>query len=308
MTIPDFAAAIVSTIESAGFEAWLVGGCVRDALLGQEPGDYDIATNALPQQTAALFARSVPTGERYGTITVLLEGGKAEVTTFRLEGGYTDHRRPDDVTFTSGIEADLARRDFTVNAMAFSSARGLFDPFGGRSDLGARLIRAVGDPSARFREDALRILRAFRFSAQLGFAIEPCTLQAAADAAPLVGHVSRERVRDELQKLLVSTNPHVIFELLRAGVDCGVFHGLAGPGEGASRLDTAPCAPSARWAGFFALCGVSQAAAAELAATLKLDRLLTRRILALLEALAQPLPQGRAQIKRRLAGASPELL
>ena len=202
--VPAPAREALSRLEAAGFAACLVGGCVRDSFLGRVPGDWDVTTSALPEQTETVFAgeRIIETGLKHGTVTVLLEGLPLEITTFRRESGYADHRHPDAVAFTPSLEEDLARRDFTINAMAWSPARGLADPFGGRADLEKRIIRCVGEPRARFDEDALRILRALRFAAQLDFAIDPATAEAAFALKDTLALVSRERIAAELTKLL----------------------------------------------------------------------------------------------------------
>ena len=185
LSIPTPVSAILETFQRHGFAAYLVGGCVRDGLLGKMPHDWDICTAALPEQTLLLFPDAITTGLRHGTVTVRSGGISVEVTTFRSEGAYSDHRHPDSVWFVSDLTADLARRDFTVNAMALSASGVLQDPFGGRGDLSAGMLRAVGDPERRFQEDALRMLRAVRFSAQLGFRIEQETETAIRMCAPL---------------------------------------------------------------------------------------------------------------------------
>ena len=191
---PDHVQECLETFWRAGFAAHPVGGCVRDTLLGRAPGDWDVATSARPEQTMALFSHTIPTGAAHGTVTVVLDGGTIEATTFRREGGYADGRHPDSVAFDVGLTVDLARRDFTVNAMAFGPKGEIIDPFGGREDLERKLIRAVGEPEERFREDALRILRAVRFAAQLGFAIEPATAAAMEKQARGLTAVSAERM------------------------------------------------------------------------------------------------------------------
>lgn len=203
--IPSPVTALMSRLEQAGFATYLVGGCLRDSLLGNVPTDWDLATAALPQQVQALFsdARVIETGLQHGTVTVILDGVQMEVTTFRKDGVYADHRRPEQVSFTDHITEDLARRDFTVNAMAYSPAGGLSDPFGGRCDLQNKILRAVGDPIRRFEEDALRILRLVRFSATLGFAVEEETAAAAIKQAPLLKYIAQERILQELEKLLM---------------------------------------------------------------------------------------------------------
>ncbi len=205
--IPDSAAAVLHRLWECGYEAFAVGGCVRDALLGTEPNDWDVTTSAKPDRIIEIFSdlpdfAVIPTGIAHGTITVLSNGRSIEITTYRIDGEYADHRRPDQVAFTDSLTADLARRDFTINAMAYAPSQGLCDPFGGAQDLRARRIRCVGDPHRRFSEDALRILRAIRFSAVLGFTVERASAQAAIELRELLGYVSRERISAELAKLL----------------------------------------------------------------------------------------------------------
>ena len=171
ISIPKHASDIIKTLSSHGYEAFVVGGCVRDSILGKEPADWDITTSALPEQVKALFPRTIDTGLKHGTVTIMMDKIGYEVTTYRIDGTYEDHRRPNDVTFTSSLREDLMRRDFTINAMAYNPKQGLVDPFGGLGDLEKKVIRCVGDPKERFTEDALRILRAVRFSAKLGFSI-----------------------------------------------------------------------------------------------------------------------------------------
>ena len=204
MQLPTYVMDALSRLETAGFAAYAVGGCVRDQLMGRTPGDYDVTTAALPEQTAAVFAgeRVIGTGMKHGTVTVLLDGHPLEITTFRVDGAYSDARHPDAVTFTRSLREDLARRDFTVNAIAWRPSEGLVDPFGGEADVRSGVLRCVGDADARFREDALRILRCLRFSAVLGFRIEPETAAAARANRALLRAVSAERVAEELRKLV----------------------------------------------------------------------------------------------------------
>jgi tRNA nucleotidyltransferase/poly(A) polymerase len=199
---------IIRTIVGAGEDAYVVGGTVRDTLLGNPGGDWDLATTALPKKVMGLFRRVVPTGIAHGTVTVLVGDQKAEITTLRGDGGYADGRRPSSVTFLTSIEADLARRDFTVNAMAWDPHREvLHDPFGGRQDLSDRVLRAVGEPDERFAEDGLRVLRAARFAATLGFDVDKRTLAAMPAAAPALVKVSAERKRDEISKMVCAPVP-----------------------------------------------------------------------------------------------------
>ncbi len=221
--LPSPVKTALSRLNAAGFEAYIVGGCVRDFLLGKQPQDFDLTTSALPEETARLFSdfRVIETGLRHGTVTVLIDKMPLEITTFRTEGGYSDHRRPDAVRFVSNLREDLSRRDFTVNAMAYNPRTGLVDLFGGRADLAAGLIRCVGDPARRFQEDALRIMRAVRFASQLGFTVEAETKAAAFSAAPLLRCISAERLCAELLKLLCGS--HVRPVLLEYVEILGVF-------------------------------------------------------------------------------------
>ena len=207
MMLPAHISLCIRTLEDTGFAAYAVGGCVRDSVLGLIPHDYDLCTAATPAEIRALFADFplVLSGEKHGTVSVVMDHQLVEITTFRTEGGYRDGRHPDWVRFETNIEADLSRRDFTVNAIAFSPTRGFADPFGGREDLKNHILRCVGDPDTRFTEDALRILRGVRFSVRYGLAVEKRTLDAMFRLAPLMDHLARERVMDELMKLL----PHV---------------------------------------------------------------------------------------------------
>ncbi len=204
MILPEYVRACLDALENAGFAAYAVGGCVRDACLGLIPQDYDLCTVALPEQTEAVFAgrKLVLAGKKHGTVGVVTDCGVVEITTFRTEGAYRDNRHPDWVAFVPAIEQDLARRDFTVNAMAYSPNRGFADPFGGREDLKKRLLRAVGDPARRFREDSLRILRGARFAAKYGLTVEKATWEAMVAQSPLMDNLARERVFEELCKLL----------------------------------------------------------------------------------------------------------
>ncbi len=204
MNLPEYAASCMAALENAGFSAFAVGGCVRDMTLGLTPQDYDLCTNALPQQIQQVFQdqKLVLAGEKHGTVGVITEGGVVEITTYRTEGDYRDHRHPTWVEFVDHIEGDLARRDFTVNAMAWSPVRGFADPFGGRQDLSNHILRAVGDPEKRFEEDALRILRGVRFAVRYRLTVETTTMDAMIRLAPLMDSLARERVFDELCKLL----------------------------------------------------------------------------------------------------------
>ena len=209
LTLDSGAAALLDALHTAGYAAYAVGGCVRDSLLGLVPHDWDLCTSALPQQVIELFgeAHCIPTGLQHGTVTVKQGGGLYEITTFRTEGAYTDGRHPDEVHFVPDVREDLARRDFTINAMAYNEKEGLIDPFGGQADLQQGIVRAVGVPHQRFTEDALRILRLYRFAARFGFAIDPATAQAAEALCAHLDCVSAERIEEELSKLLAAPAP-----------------------------------------------------------------------------------------------------
>lgn len=216
--IPEKVQYLIDTLAGNGFEAYAVGGCVRDMILGKNPEDWDITTSAKPFEVKTLFRRTVDTGIQHGTVTVLLDKDQYEVTTYRLDGIYADNRHPKEVSFTSDLEEDLKRRDFTINAMAYNPQKGIIDLFGGKDDLNHRLISCVGNPYERFDEDALRILRAVRFSAQLDFRIEEKTKSAIRDKVELLKNISAERIRMELTKLLVSDNPEKLGLLYELGI------------------------------------------------------------------------------------------
>lgn len=218
INLPEKVKYIIDTITHAGYEAYAVGGCIRDSILGREPNDWDITTSARPEQVKELFRRTVDTGIAHGTVTVMLDKEGFEVTTYRIDGEYEDHRHPREVVFTSQLVEDLRRRDFTINAMAYNDTSGLVDAFHGMEDIGQRVIRCVGCAKDRFTEDALRILRAVRFSAQLGYTIEEETGQAIQELAPSLAAISAERIQTELVKLLVSPHP----DYLRQAYDMGV--------------------------------------------------------------------------------------
>ncbi|MFR8172919.1 MAG: CCA tRNA nucleotidyltransferase [Marvinbryantia sp.] len=221
--LPEHVKQIIGKLEAAGFEAFAVGGCVRDSILGREPDDWDITTSARPQQVKELFRRTVDTGIAHGTVTVMLDKTGYEVTTYRIDGEYADNRHPKEVSFTDNLTEDLRRRDFTVNAMAYSETRGLIDAFGGVRDLQDGVIRCVGDAKERFGEDALRILRAVRFSAQLGFSIDEKTQAAARKMAANLRSISAERIQAELVKLLVSPHPEILGKAYELGITAVVL-------------------------------------------------------------------------------------
>ncbi len=216
--MPDDVKTIINTLKEHGYEAYIVGGCVRDEILGRKPNDYDITTSAEPSQVKALFDKTIDTGLKHGTVTVRINHVNYEVTTYRIDGKYSDNRHPESVTFTKSLKEDLQRRDFTINAFAYNDEEGLIDYFGGKEDLEEGLIRAVGIPEHRFEEDALRILRVVRFSAQLGFEIEEKTKKACKDEAELLRNISEERIRDELVKIIMSDHPEKLIECYEFGI------------------------------------------------------------------------------------------
>lgn len=218
ISLPEKVNKILTALHDAGFEAFAVGGCVRDSMLGKVPNDWDITTSAHPEDVKRLFRRTVDTGIQHGTVTVMLGSEGFEITTYRIDGEYEDARHPKEVTFTSSLREDLRRRDFTINAMAYSPQNGLIDYFDGLTDLRRGVIRAVGDPEERFREDALRIMRAVRFSAQLGYHIEENTRRAVRDMAPNLSKISAERIASELTRLLVSPHPEELRTMAETGI------------------------------------------------------------------------------------------
>lgn len=223
ITMPEKVKFIIEQLNNAGFEAYAVGGCVRDSILGRAPKDWDVTTSANPEEVKAIFRRTIDTGIEHGTVTVMLDKEGFEVTTYRIDGKYEDNRHPSEVTFARNLQDDLLRRDFTINAMAYNDTEGIVDLFGGIGDLEEGIIRAVGNPVERFREDALRIMRAVRFAAELGFDIEESTAAAMKQFAPNLGSISAERIRVELQKLIMGPYPEKIGLAVKAGITEVVF-------------------------------------------------------------------------------------
>ena len=276
-TPPKYVTAILNRLEKHGFSAYIVGGSVRDIIMGRCPNDWDICTSALPEEVSAVFSHSRPTGIKHGTVTVTVHGSPVEITTFCSDGEYKDHRRPNSVRFIDDLKGDLERRDFTVNALALPLSGDICDLFGGRDDIEKRLIRCVGDPDKRFNEDALRMLRAFRFSAVLGFEIEPLTLAAIKNNAHLSSGLAKERVKIELEKILLSDAPQVISSV----IEYGLLSGIATESPlvlDLTSLKKLPKNRALRWAGLCALLlksGVIKDARAFLT-MLRLDSVTTR--------------------------------
>ena len=330
---------IIGQLNEHGYEAYIVGGCVRDMLLNREPGDWDITTSALPGQVKELFHRTVDTGIQHGTVTVMVGKEGYEVTTFRVDGEYEDGRHPKSVAFTPNLTEDLKRRDFTINAMAYNKATGFVDEFGGVEDLRRGIIRCVGEPMDRFTEDALRILRAIRFSAQLGFEIEERTLEAIRVIAPNLAKVSKERVQVELTKLLCSAHPERIALVYETGISryvSGTFHEIYGAGmpgtanapEDYSGVRTEENSPAAsgglsgpspipaipvsippqkhlRWAAFLRKATPDQAFT--VLKDLKLDNDTISRVKTLVDLLGQPLTPEKPALRRVMSRIEPAL-
>lgn len=297
---------IIEQLNRCGYEACAVGGCVRDSLLGRTPGDWDITTSAHPNQVKALFRRTVDTGIAHGTVTVMVDKVGYEVTTYRIDGEYEDGRHPKEVEFTPDLLQDLKRRDFTINAMAYSRKTGIVDAFGGMEDLKAGVIRCVGNPIDRFTEDALRILRAIRFSAQLGFEIEPETYEAIKIMAPNLKQISRERILVELTKLLLSAHPERIQMVYHTGMApyiSDTFGRVHLPLPVIS--PELPAKKHLRWAAF--LQNEAEADAALILKQLKSDNDTINRTRILTRFAKVPLPPEKAALRRVMSQMTPEL-
>lgn len=336
MQLPAYAARAIARLEAAGFETWAVGGCVRDSLRGETPHDWDLCTAARPEQMKAVFAgeRLLETGVQHGTLTLLLDGKPLEITTFRADACYSDGRHPDAVHFISDLYADLARRDFTVGAMAWHPQRGLCDPFGGQADLQSGLLRAVGEPDARFQEDALRILRALRFAAQLGFTIEPQTAAGMRRQVSRLSCVAAERVREELtgmlcgryvRRVLMALSDIILSVLPELApmigcAQCNPYHKYDVWEHSARAVEQVPQHPVLRWAmllhdsgkpacktidekgigHFYGHPAVSRELAQRILARLRFSREQTEQILLLVEQHDRPLGDTEKLIRRRL--------
>ena len=296
---------VIGKIRDAGYEAFAVGGCVRDTLLGRTPEDWDVTTSARPEVVKAIFERTVDTGLQHGTVTVLKNRKGYEVTTYRIDGEYHDGRHPDSVEFTPDLLEDLKRRDFTINAMAYSHETGIVDEFGGMEDLKAGIVRCVGRPEDRFTEDALRLLRALRFSAQLGFEIEESTYAAIKTIAPNLAKVSKERVQAELTKLLLSAHPERILLLKETGLSVQIVPGFDAVFAPAlfSKLSRLPAEKSLRWAGFL-LCQSTKQAEAVLKG-LKMDNETIGNVSRMIEGAKETLPLEKPAIRRAMSRYTP---
>lgn len=317
MEIPGDVEWILNKLNTSGFEAFAVGGCVRDTLLGRVPGDWDITTSAKPEQVKAIFGRTIDTGLLHGTVTILRGGTGYEVTTYRIDGEYEDGRHPKSVEFTADLKEDLRRRDFTINAMAYSHKTGIVDIYGGMQDLKDGLIRCVGDAMERFTEDALRILRAIRFSAQLGFDIEKETYMAIGRIAPNLVHVSRERIQMELTKLLTSVHPEKILLVYETGISPYIsssFHQVLDKDRHpygnpdfvqlvAERQP--PCKKSLRYAAFLRF--TTEEKAVQVLKDLKMDNDTINRVRTLIHWLPVLFREDKVQLRRVMSQMSDEL-
>ncbi len=298
---PKYVRQVLVTLQGRGYPAFLVGGCVRDMVLGVQPHDWDICTAALPEQILELFPGSRLTGGEQGTVTVRVNSHFVEVTPFRAESRYSDHRHPDMVQFVADLTADLSRRDFTINAMALSPDGIVSDPFGGAADLRRGVIRCVGEPERRFEEDALRMLRALRFSARLGFAIDLFTMEAIREKAPLCACLAAERVRDELEKILMSPAPETALEAVELGLlDSYLLRRL--PGTVPERLSALPRREQERWTGFVWLLAHSGCidSAEDFLRSLRLDGRTVHLCTQAAALLSEPLPEDAVGWKRCL--------
>jgi tRNA nucleotidyltransferase (CCA-adding enzyme) len=306
--VPQAAGEIIEQLNAHGFEAYVVGGCVRDSLLMRTPEDWDITTSANPEQVKAIFPRTVDTGIQHGTVTVLADKVGYEVTTYRIDGEYEDGRHPKSVEFTRNLTEDLRRRDFTINAMAYSDRDGLVDIFEGQKDLQQGIIRCVGNAQDRFTEDALRILRAIRFSAQLGFDIEEETKKAITVIAPNMLKVSRERIQVELTKLLVSNHPEKIVEVYESRIApyiCEPFNQALKTFSGLDGIKLLPANKHMRWAGLLRhqLPEVSVSILREL----KLDNETISQVKTLVSLWNQEIPAKKPAIRKVMSKLTPEL-
>lgn len=316
IAIPKQVEWILGQLKEHGYEAYAVGGCVRDTLLGREPEDWDITTSAKPEQVKQVFGRTIDTGLQHGTVTVLCNRVGYEITTYRIDGEYEDGRHPKAVSFTTDLREDLCRRDFTINAMAYSHETGIVDVFGGIDDLEKRVVRCVGDARARFTEDALRILRAIRFSAQLDFAIEEQTFQALPEIAPNLAQISKERMQVELTKMLLSVHPERILLVDATGMSPYIsvhfpeVFSRADEGKADQRQHLLlaaglPARKVFRWAAF--LSGAGEDLSCLILKELKMDNDTIRQVRTLTKWFGSPLPEEIPTVRRLMSSMEDEL-
>lgn len=312
LKLPPRVSRIIHTLQAHGYEAFAVGGCVRDTVLGRVPDDWDITTSARPQEVKGLFTRTVDTGLIHGTVTVLLGDDSFEVTTYRIDGRYEDHRHPSQVRFSAELAEDLRRRDLTINAMAYNQEQGLVDLFGGMKDLQEKRIRCVGEARERFQEDALRILRVVRFSAQLGFLIDPATEDALRSLAGDLAYVSAERIQVELVKLLRSDHPDYILRLFDTGIAEVVLPELvesaADPARAQSMADSLKKVPPERSLRLALLLHpLGEKKSQKLLRRLKFDNHTIDTVRRLVRWYGQPLGETPADVRRSAAAIGAEL-
>ena len=302
ITPPKHVRQVLFTLQSHGYGAYLVGGCVRDMILGVQPNDWDICTSALPEEVMALFPKTVATGLKHGTVTVMIGKHGVEVTTFRSDGEYLDHRHPKNVSYVLDLNTDLSRRDFTMNAMAISAEGIISDPFGGMRDIADQCIRCVGDPELRFEEDALRMFRALRFSARLGFKIEENTLAAIRRKAKNAASISAERVRDEMEKLLLTRSPETVEIVLETGLLSVYAAPVQLTAQELCSLKLLPYKAHERWCMFTWLLLKHGAigSAEDFLAMLRLDRRTVQCVTEAIEILSSPAPRSSLEWKRLL--------
>lgn len=306
--LPDHVKHIISTLEAAGYAAYAVGGCIRDTIRNIAPKDWDIATSATPAQAKELFARTVDTGIKHGTITVLLDSLPYEVTTFRIDGEYLDSRRPQSVEFTASIVEDLSRRDFTMNAIAYSPAAGIVDPFDGQKDIEQKLIRCVGSPLLRFGEDALRMLRAIRFSATTGFCVDSEIIAAISALKSNLQNISPERIREELSKLITSPNPQAMNLLHETGLLPYVLHGREYDGDLAQVITWIEVCPPTETMRVALFLHRADNDIENILRDLRYDNKSAKEISLYVKMLPTPIPHDRVQIKKLLRYIPQELL
>ena len=293
---------IIKVLEDNGYEAYAVGGCVRDALLGKKPNDWDITTSAMPQDVKRLFRKTIDTGIAHGTVTVLIEGVGYEVTTYRIDGEYTDGRHPENVEFTGNLIEDLKRRDFTINAMAYNDRKGIVDEFDGVGDLKRKEIKCVGNPTDRFNEDALRILRAVRFAAVLDFDIDNNTKEAIQKLSVNLSKISKERIQAELEKLIMSNHPEKLFIAYETGITKVVFDEIDRLAQNnmlenvISMLCKMPEDLYIRWSGL--LCMTDKEASKEILKNLKFDNKTIDIVSRIVDASKRNIPCTRADVRK----------
>jgi len=296
LNLPNFVKNVLNTLKLNGYEAYVVGGSIRDMLMDKTPFDFDVATNALPQDVINIFEKTIPTGIKHGTVTVISDNNAVEVTTYRTDNGYFDSRHPETVSFVSNINEDLSRRDFTVNAIAYNEEKGIFDPFNGINDIRNKCLKTVGNPKERFEEDALRILRLFRFSSQLDFIIENETLHYAIETAPKLLKISNERIREEFLKTLCGNKPTQINTLIKSNALS--FFGVTKETTVTQQMNFVPPVPSIRLSLF---CQVNNIDVIKLCKFLKTSKSFMDECSCIYDLCKTNAPSSKTEIKRILS-------